>query len=78
MRHKKKKVGIQYKFISGFKNNNLCDEAKWFQVQMAYRSYSAIMFWRKTKLFERHDHKLKKNKISLETVALLEKDTKVK
>ena len=77
---KKKKVSIQYKFISGFKKNNLCDEANWFQVQMVYRSCSATMFWRKTKLWKSMVLKLKKKKKKKipRDYCLLEKDSEVK
>lgn len=46
---KKKKSSRQFRLMSESKKNNLCDEAKWFQVQMAYRHCFAPLFWEKNK-----------------------------
>lgn len=57
--------------MSGSKKNKLCDKAKWFQVQMAYRGCFAPLFWRKTnEYFENASSRSlkKKKKKSLETV----------
>lgn len=55
--------------MSGSQKNKLCDEAKWFQVQMAYRDCSAPLFWRKTNEYFEEASSRSLTERSLEAVA---------
>lgn len=64
--------------MSGSKKNKLCDEAKWFQVQMAYRDCFAPLFWRKTNEYFEKASSQSLTKRSLEVVAYWSKDARDK